>query len=247
MGFGAACREVRHLKAEGSAGLRVAGFPVDFRCRRKGVSERLLQFYEAFALIRLNRHDGDTQFFGKLDRVQSKTGLLGEVHHVERNYDGDFQLDDFERDLEVALKIRGVENADDEIRFRNLCVVAAKNIASNLLVGRTAFETVAAGKINQIEGLTVSTAHAALLHRNRDTGIVADLFNGARQCVEKRRFPCIRISREGDQIVRCLHEMESGIGRLNFDLISKIAAQGNAGAADRTDEVATVRELPHLD
>ena len=113
---GAARGEIGGLESEGATGFRVAFFPGDFGSRRKRVSHRLLQLRDPLAAIRLDRHDGHAEFFGKLHRIEAKARFLGHVDHVHRDDGREAELENLEGELEMPLEIRGIDDTDDEIR-----------------------------------------------------------------------------------------------------------------------------------
>ncbi len=130
-----------------SAGFRVAfsGNPSGLSRVGVGESQRLFQLDDAFPCVRLHRHDRDAEFFGKFHRVEPQAGALGDVDHVEGDHAGQAEFDDLKRELQVALEIRGIQHADDEIRFRLAGEQAVERVERDFFIRRIRAQRVAAG------------------------------------------------------------------------------------------------------
>ena len=217
----------------------------------EGKAEGLLEFDEAFARVGLDRHHGDAEFFREQGGVEPDAGGFRGIHHVEGDHGGQAEFDDVEGEDEVALEIRGIDDADCEVGCGGGGVFAPKDVDGDLLIGRAGRERVATGEVEHAEFAAVWGEHFTVAQVHCDAGVVAGFFPGSGEGVEQRGFSRIRVSHEGKHRYGLLfgHRRERGVSGdgLDHDLVGEVLADGEAGAADRADQVAAVGEFADLE
>ena len=111
MGIRTTGGQIAKIPDESAPGLiRIAraGRPRGMRGGGKRKPQRLFQLDDPLARAGLHRHHRHAEFRGKFRRIQAQPGFLRHVHHVEGEDRGDLQFDDLQRELEMALEMRGV-------------------------------------------------------------------------------------------------------------------------------------------
>ena len=150
----------------------------------------------------------------------------------------------------MPLQIRGVEDADDEVRERVIFICPEEDAARNLLVRSATREGIAARQIDEFEFATVGGVKFPALDADGDAGVVSDFLRRAAESVEQGRLSRVRISGQGDRFKNFLHALgglsESSDGR-HHDLLGEIAAHGETSAADRANEISSTRKLADLE
>ena len=68
-------------------------------------------------LRRRDRHDGDAQRIAHLLHVDRAAVGAHLVHHVQRQHHRHAQLEQLQREIEVALDVRGIDDVDDAVRL----------------------------------------------------------------------------------------------------------------------------------
>ncbi len=117
---------------------------------------------------------------------------FGDVEHVQRHDAGDAQLQQLQRQVEVALQVGGVDHVDQQIG------VAAQNVvAGDLLIERGLLrdggEGVGAGQIDQPH-VGLRGGEMAFFAFDRHARPVADPLACAGQLVEQRGFAGVRVT-----------------------------------------------------
>ena len=100
-------------------------------------------------------------------------------------------------EVEVALEVGGVGNADDAVGGGGVGAAAEEDVAGDGLVGRAGGERISAGQVNEREGLAVLGVGGADLALDRDAGVVANLLLQASEGVEEGGFAAVWIAYEG--------------------------------------------------
>ena len=160
-------------------------------CVAVGRDGRLRRLLDALALEGGDLHDRAAELTGELLDVDAVAGFLYEIHHVQRDHDGDAELRELGGQIEVALEVRGVHDVQDGVRL-----LLNEIIPGHDLFQRIGREGVDAGQVGQDDLLVDDQLALLLLHR--DAGPVADELVGAGQLVEQGRFAAVRVARQGN-------------------------------------------------
>ena len=107
-----------------------------------GLLDLLKELGDALILKGRDHHDRAAELLGKLVRVDLVAVLLDQVGHVEGNDHGQAGLDNLKRQVQVALKVGGVDNLDDHIGL-----AAHEVVARALLLGAVGGKRVDAGEV----------------------------------------------------------------------------------------------------
>ncbi len=134
----------------------------------RGGHTRILQASIEFLLDRpyraaigcTRRNDGDAEMLGEVIRVDGETLLLGDVHHVEDDEEGDLQLDELQRQIEVPLEVRRIDDVHDEVDIR-----AEQEVPCHDLVFGACRQRIDAGQIDQVDLLGASPHRRTLRSR----------------------------------------------------------------------------------
>ena len=156
------------------------------------VNCRMQQDVKALALPRTDGNDGNAQHLGQTVQIDLHAALFHNVHHVERQDNGLFQLQKLERQIETALERRGVHDVDHDVHF-----VAQDKLTGDRLLHRVRRETVRPGKIDKMNPLIVLPNGAFHLFDGHP-GPVRDLQVCARIGVKQRRLAAVRVSDKTD-------------------------------------------------
>ena len=76
---------------------------------------------------------------------------LGDVHHVQRDHQRPAHLNELADQIEVALKVAGIDDNDHHVGRPGIRAQAAQNFHRHLLVGRSADQAVGAGQIDNVD------------------------------------------------------------------------------------------------
>ena len=127
-------------------------------------------------------------------KVDPQSGGFGGVHHVDRQDDWYVHLQHLQRQIQVALEVGGVEDADGRLGL------ARKQIgAAYLLLGGVGGKRVDAGQIDDPYPLVLPLgAVYAFVALDGDAGPVADVFARAGEGIEKGGLPRIGVADERD-------------------------------------------------
>ena len=109
-------------------------------------SSRLLDLLKELgdALVLKGRyhHDRAAELLGQFGGVDLVTVLLDQIGHIEGNDHGQAGLDNLKRQVQVALKVGGIDNLDDHIGL-----AAHEVVARALLLGAVGGKRVDAGEV----------------------------------------------------------------------------------------------------
>ena len=98
--------------------------------RSSGLLDLLEQLRDALVLKSGDHHDRATELLGELVRIDLIAVLLDQVGHVEGNDHRQAGLDNLKRQVQVTLKVGGIDDLDD-----NIGLAAHEVIARALLLG----------------------------------------------------------------------------------------------------------------
>ena len=98
------------------------------------MAERLFELDDALPGVRLHGHHGDAEFLGELRGIEAQAGFFRDVHHVQHQHAGQSQLDDLKGELEVALKVGGIHDANGEVRFCGSGQLAVECVERDFLI-----------------------------------------------------------------------------------------------------------------
>ena len=107
-----------------------------------GLLNLLEQLLDTLVLKSRNHHDRAAELLGQLVGVDLVTVLLDQVGHVEGNDHGQAGLDNLKRQVQVALKVGGIDDLDD-----NIGLAAHEVITRALLLGAVGGKRVDAGEV----------------------------------------------------------------------------------------------------
>ena len=158
-------------------------------CDVQRVRDELL---DALALGRRDRHDRDAE--QGLHRVDVDRAAVARelVHHVEREDHRAIELDELQRQVEVALDVRRIDDVDDA-RW----LLAQDELTRDNLLVRVRRHRVDARQIRDLRVLVAADAAALLV--DRDAWEIADVLVRARQLVKKRRLAAVLVARERER------------------------------------------------
>ena len=152
---------------------------------------RLDQRLNAVAGGGADRDDRHAQLLREAVRVDAAAVAGQLVHHVERQHRRHAQRQQLQRQIEVALEIRRVDDVDDAVGL-----VFQDEIAGHDLLRRVGAERVDARQIDH--GAVLLPADGAGFLVDRDAGEIADMLVGACQLVEQRRFAAVLVAGQGE-------------------------------------------------
>ena len=147
------------------------------------------QLGHALALGGGDGHHRDTQALRQLLHVDGAAVGAHLVHHVQRQHHGHPQLQQLQRQIQVALDIGGIHDVDDAVRL----------LVENVIPGDEFLLRVGAQGVNarQIHHRAIlMTAHLAGFLIHRHTGEIAHVLVGAGQGVEQRGLAAVLIARQ---------------------------------------------------
>ena len=209
-------------------GLAVA----DVQLRGHGLVFRRLhspahQFVDALALPGADSHHRHAQSLFQPGQINGISACAQRVHHVQRQHDRHAQLQQLQRQVQIAFQIGGVHNVDDHVRLIPddeipgddlLHGIGAEGIDAGqvydghvaVLIGhRLALLLLPAhppGKAHVGLLAVVMVQHGASFLLHRHAGPVAHVLIGAGQLIEKGRLAAVLVARQRESI---LHEETS--------------------------------------
>ena len=164
--------EVRHLRQRPAA--------------RNG--QRLVyQLGHALPFRRRDRHDGDAQRLAHLLHIDGAAVGVHLVHHVQRQHHRYAQLEQLQRQVQVALDIRGIHDVDDAVRL-----LMDDKIARDDLLLRIRTQGVNARQVD--DGAALLVAHLAHLLIDGHAREVAHVLVGPGEGVEQRRLAAVLVA-----------------------------------------------------
>ena len=135
--------------------------------------------------------DRCTQAARKRLSVDLVAVLLHEVGHVERHDHGQARLDDLQREVEVALEVRGVEELDHHVGL-----AAHEIVAAHALLGAIGGKRIDTGKVGHSHAFVARELGLLLLDRHaRPVAYVAVLTGNE---VEECRLAAVGVARQRD-------------------------------------------------
>jgi hypothetical protein len=143
------------------------------------------QLVQSFAAVRDDRHDVKPDRLGQSLDVHALAFLLQKVGHRQRDDGRHAGPDDLAKEEEVALKVRGVQDADEHVR--DVAAQAANDVRRDLFVERDRPHAVQTGNVDASGGTAAQPPCAADL-LDRHSWVVADLLTGAGQRVKEAGF-----------------------------------------------------------
>ena len=111
------------------------------------------------------------------------------VHHVECQHHRNAQRQQLQRQIEIALQIRRVDDVDDAVRLLPQNIIARHDLFCRIWT-----QGVNAGQV--YHGAVFLPAHLPALLLDRYAGKIAHMLIGARELVEKRRLSAVLIARQ---------------------------------------------------
>ena len=212
----------------------------------------MFQLDDPLGGIRLHGDNGDAEFFGNFRWVKAETGFLRDIDHIQGEDAGLAEFDNLENQLEMALEVRGIDDADDEVGFCRAFEFPGEGVEGDFFIWRICAERVATGKIKDVDlGSHVRIGFTGF-HLNGDASEVSDALVFPGECVKKGGFPGVRISDQGNRrwgVRRGGHRKirQGGLAdRGNEDLLCKITADGHSRSAKGANEVTAVGEFAQL-
>ena len=167
-----------------------------FLQRRAG--DGLFQLDDAGAFARDHRDDGHAEPFAQRHQINDEAVFLRDVHHVQRDDDGDAEFEHLRGDVEVAVQVGRIHDGDDHIRARNTGDATEQEVARDGFIGRTHLQRIAAGEIDEFHRLAVAAEKLAGLFFDRHAGVIPHFLPQAGEGVENRALARVGISRDGD-------------------------------------------------
>ena len=120
--------------------------------------------------------------------VDFNAGFLHNVHHVDRDNDGDPELAELRSQVQVTLQIGAVDDIQNRVG-----TLVNQVITRNDLLHCVRRKRVNTGQVG--DGYIAVLFKLSFLFLNGDAGPVADELIRARQRVEQRRFAAVRVAR----------------------------------------------------
>ena len=147
------------------------------------------EFLDALALGCRDRHDRDAE--QGLHRIDVDGAAIARelVHHVECEDHRAVELDELQRQVEVALDVRRVDDVDDARRL-----LAQDELARDDFLFSVRRHRVDARQVRDFRVRVAADAAALLV--DRDAREVADMLVRARQLVKERRLAAVLVARE---------------------------------------------------
>ena len=112
-------------------------------------------------------------------KVDGQALFLGHIDQIDGQDDGNAEFHQLSRQIQMAIEIDGVDNGDDDVRFRATLEMTEQQIDGNHLVGAARSEAIRSGEIDQFE-VRVAELGTAGLHFDRHAGVVADVLTKPR-------------------------------------------------------------------
>ena len=182
-------------------------FGVDgFRERRGGplgerevfAAEGGFEFGDALAGGGLHGDDGDAEALTEGRGVNGLLALGDDVDHVEDEDGGETKFEDLGDEVEVALEVGGVDDADDAVGARGAGLAAEEDVAEDGFVRGAGVEGVGAGEVDEAEFFAVLGEALADFFFDGDAGVVGDFLAEAGEEVEDGGFAGVWVTDDGD-------------------------------------------------
>ena len=159
------------------------------------VDHRIEQIVDSLVVAGLDRDHRHTHHASQAVVVQPGAAGLQFVEHVQRHDHPGVDIDQFGREVEVSLDVRGDDGVDHHVGGPRSEVVAHVTLLGG--VGR---EGIGPGQVRDFEAVAAVEAVAAL-GPDRHAAVVADMLVPARNGVEERGFAAVGVSdqRHGDR------------------------------------------------
>ena len=157
-------------------------------------AHRQPQFEDALAVRRLAGDDRDAQFVFEPGNAHVKPRSHGEIHHVQHQDRGSAEIKHLMDQVQISLKIRRIDDADDAVRLRRVGPPAKEDIAHNCLVGRSRGKRIGTRQINDGDGTPVLRIGCPGFLFNRDARIIPDLLPHPGQRVEQSALPAVGVA-----------------------------------------------------
>jgi len=183
-------------------GLLQAGIMGDLDGRHHPCPDRLgqgvFELIDTLVIHRYHRHHLAAQVLGQLLHIDLHPEGLGHVHHVEGHHQGLAHLQKLGGEIEVTLRIGGVDDVDDQIRLGGMY-----EIPGDLLVQGDVFASDVQGVgARQVDHFVINPPEAAGtgLALHGDPRPVADPLPGAGQRIEQSGLAAIGVAHDADLV-----------------------------------------------
>ena len=158
------------------------------------------QCVEALSARRRDGHDRRSQSTLERARVYREAARGDRVHLIEDQHRRAPELEDLQREVQVAVEVRGVEHDDHELR-RGVAVAAEHGVDGELFLGAARDQAVAARHVLEVAGRApgVVQGRGADQPLDRDAGVVAHPSVRPGQAIEECRFAGVRVADDDDE------------------------------------------------
>ncbi len=166
---------------------------------------RVQQVVDSPVVARFDRYHRHAEHPSQIFVVQLRTAGRQFVEHVERHNHARVYVDQFRRQIEVALQVGRHHRIDDHIGHFPGDVPAHETF-----FGRVGRQGIGAGQVGNLETIAAVAAYAAF-GAHRHSAVIAHMLVAARNGVEKRRLAAVGIAhqRHADRMaVRAHHFVE---------------------------------------
>jgi hypothetical protein len=154
----------------------------------------------AHSRLRGNREDRNAEEPLERGDVDLDALRLGLVHEIEHENGGASGSKDLEREEELAVEPRRVDDGHDAVRVRRGARASLEHVAHEGLIGGARSEAVGAGEIEDLDLASRGELTGAGPLLDRHAGIVRDLLPESSEAVEERRFARVRTSDQSDSL-----------------------------------------------
>ena len=148
---------------------------------------KLRQIGNTLALRRADRHDRDAKQLRELYCIDRPAVGAHLVHHIQRKHHRHLHFDHLQREIEVALNIRGVHDVDNAVGLP-----VQNKIARDDLLGGVRPQRIDARQIDDFVAFRIADGAAFAVHR--DAGKIADVLVAAGELIEERCFSAVLVS-----------------------------------------------------
>ena len=148
-----------------------------------------------------DRNDRDAQLLRHFLHVDRAAVAAHLVHHVQRQHHRDAQLEQLQRQVQVALDVRRVNDVDDAVR-----VLVEHEIPCDEFLGGVGAHGIDARQVGNLAAFRA--AQEAGLAVDRYAREIADVLVCAGELVEKRRFSAVLVADQGKK--QLVHFCTSG-------------------------------------
>src|SRR5262249_37708184 len=134
----------------------------------------------------------------------------GDVHQVGGHHDGDAEVHELRRQVEVAFQVGRIDDGQDDVRPPLPFDVTEQQVHGYHLVRAPRGQAVGPGQVDDAE-LDVAETGGPVLHLDRDARIVADVLAQSSESIEKGGLARVWVPDQGHRQRACRHEC-GGIG-----------------------------------